>query len=418
MSDVATAVRAQLAREVAHWTLAAQNLADLDELAPPEAWRQLEQYLGITVRRELTASAERLERKVAILRAALCAASSLHELKAVNRLLLQCRQQYFRTETTLAFFADAIRTRTDARLGGLLRACDSLAYRSMSVVLDQVDKKTPVTLTYLDRGLGASILKAGLRLWDGMDNPVAATKVTLHSLRRFTSLFHECGHQVAHLTGWTEELARGYRSGLGGPSQVSDAWANWASEIVADTHAFVHAGFAAVATLHDVVAGSDEMVFRLLPGDPHPVAYLRVLLGVEMCRRAFGAGPWDDLSLAWMELHPIAYAPLELAELILASMPFLPRAAEIALRQNVPGFRGRSISDLVNPERVSPAALLELERRLGAALYTSTHWIWTESLRLVALSGLRMAMQPEKAEEQLKRLMECMMQLGGAARAA
>ena len=137
-----------------------------------------------------------------------------------------------------------------------------------------------------------------------------------------------------------------------------------------------------------------------------------------MCRRAFGEGPWDDLALGWMELHPIAYAPLESAELILASMPLLPRAAEIALRQNVPGFRGRSISDLVNPERVSPAALLELERRLGAALYTSTHWIWTESLRLVALSGLRMAMQPEKADEQLKRLMECMMQLGGAARAA
>ena len=143
MSDVKTAVRVQLASEVAHWTLAAQNLADLDELTPPEAAR-LEQYLGITVRRELTASAERLEKKIAILRAALYAASSLHELEAVNRLLLQCRQQYFRTETTLAFFADAIRTRTDARLGGLLRACDSLAFRSMSVVLDQVDKRTPV----------------------------------------------------------------------------------------------------------------------------------------------------------------------------------------------------------------------------------------------------------------------------------
>jgi hypothetical protein len=418
MSDVTTAVREQLAREVVHWTLAARNLADLDELAPPEAWRRLEQYLGVTVRRELTASSERLEKKVAVLHAALSAASSLHELKAVNRLLLQCRLQYFRTETTLAFFADAIRTRTDASLGGLLRACDSLAYRSMSGVLDQLDKKTPVTLTYLDRGLGASILKAGLRLWDGMDNPVAAIKVTLHSLRRFTSLFHECGHQVAHLSGWTEELARGYRSGLGGPPQVSEAWANWASEIVADTHAFVHSGFAAVATLHDVVAGSDDMVFRMLLGDPHPVAYLRVLLGAEMCRQAFGQGPWDDLALAWMELHPIGYAPPDSAELILASMPLLPRAADIALRQRVPGFHGRSITDLVNPDRVRPTALLELERRLGPALYTSTHWIWTESLRLVALSGLRMATDPDRAEEQLKRLLECMMQLGGVARAA
>lgn len=418
MSNVTTAIREQLSRQVAHWTIASRNLSDLDELASAEAWRQLEQYLGITVRQELTLSSERLEKKVALLRAALRAALSLGELKAVNRMLLECRRQYLRTETTLEFFADAIRTRTDARLGGLLRACDSVAYRSMSLVLDQLDKRTPVVLTYLDRGLGASILKASLRLWDGTDNPVAAIKVTLHNLPRITSILHECGHQVAHLTGWTEELARGYRSELGGSPAVAETWANWTSEIVADTHAFVHGGFAAVAALHDVVAGDDEMVFRLLPGDPHPMAFLRVLLGVEMCRLEFGAGPWDDLAMAWTELHPISAAGEDSAELVRASLPLLRRAADVALHRKVPGFRRRSICELVNPERVRPETLYELERRLGPALYTSTHWVWTESLRLVALSGLRMATQPEKAEEQTKRLQECMLRLGGAAQAA
>ena len=33
--------------------------------------------------------------------------------------------------------------------------------------------------------------------------------------------------------------------------------------------------------------------------DPHPVGSLRVRLGVEMRRSARGAGPWDDLALAW-----------------------------------------------------------------------------------------------------------------------
>jgi hypothetical protein len=418
MSEIRAAIRNQMSRQVAHWSLATRNLAELDELASPESWRQLEQYLGITVRRELTESSDRLEKKVALLRAALRAASSIEELKAVNQLLLECRLQYLRTETTLEFFADAIRTRTDARLGGLLRACDSLAYRSMSIVLDQLDKKTPVALTYVHPGLGASILKAKLRLWDGTDNPVAAIKVTVHSLSRLTSILHECGHQVAHLTGWTEEFAKECRRALGGSPEVSETWANWASEIVADTHAFVHGGFAAVAALHDVVAGNEEMVFRMLPGDPHPMAYLRVLLGVEMCRVEFGDGPWDDLAAAWRELHSLREAAEESSALIQASMPLLPKAAEICLHQPVPGFRGRSICDLVNPERVSPKMLYELERRLGAALYTSTHWIWTESLRLVALSGLRMATMPDKAEEQAKLLLGCMLRLGGAAQAA
>jgi hypothetical protein len=37
---------------------------------------------------------------------------------------------------------------------------------------------------------------------------------------------------------------------------------------------------------------------------------------------------------------------------------------------------------------VSPQALAELERKLGPALYTSSHWIWTECLRLLALTAL------------------------------
>ena len=37
-------------------------------------------------------------------------------------------------------------------------------------------------------------------------NPVAAIKVTRHNLQRPTALIHEAGHQVAHITGWNEEL--------------------------------------------------------------------------------------------------------------------------------------------------------------------------------------------------------------------
>ena len=49
-------------------------------------------------------------------------------------------------------------------------------------------------------------------------------------------------------------------------------------------------------------------MFRLVAGDPHPVAYLRVLLGVQMCVRFYGAGPWDDLGRAWVRAYPLASA--------------------------------------------------------------------------------------------------------------
>ena len=417
MTDPGFAVRLQLRRQVAHWSLAASMLAELDELAPAEAWRQLERYLGITVRNELAASSERLDRRANLMSAALAAAVTLPELDAVNHLLIDFRRQYLRTETTLDFFAHAIRSRTDATLGSLLRACDTLAYRAMAAVLDQLDKKVPPVLTFLDTGLGASILKAGLRLWDGADCPVAAIKVTRHNLTRPTSILHEAGHQVAHLTGWTQELAAAYGD-LGGAHGAAREWAYWSSEIVADAHAFVHSGFAAVATLHDVVAGSDADVFRHLPGDPHPIAYLRVLLGVEMCRQCFGSGPWDDLALAWTELHPLRRAPDEARELIEASLPLVARAADICLRRPARGFGGRSICDLIHPDRVRPSTLEDMERTLGPALYSSTHWIWTESLRLLALSGLRLVTSPERATEIARRQQEWMLRLGGTAQAA
>ena len=48
------------------------------------------------------------------------------------------------------------------------------------------------------------------------------------------------------------------------------------------------------------------------------------------------------------------------------------------------------------PERVSPAALTELGARIGPALFTSAHWLWTEPLRILGLTGLQLAVKPQK----------------------
>ncbi|AKB11801.1 hypothetical protein SAMN02910340_01902 [Methanosarcina thermophila] len=421
MSDPNTAVRTQLARQVAHWTAAAMRLQDLDDLASPSAWNSLERYLGLSIRQHLTMVVEKLKREATFLQTSLNSASSTADILTVRRQLLTFRKRYLRVEATLDFYADAISTRTSTKMAGLLRACDTLAHRSMAQILDQLGKPTPIVLTYIDKGLGASILKAGLRLWDETSlNPVAAIKITRHNLHRPTALIHEAGHQVAHITGWSEELSAALAAGLtDAPAGVAEAWRSWASEIAADAFSFVHTGYASVASLYDVVDGGESIVFRYPPGDPHPVGYLRVLLGVEMCRQFYGAGPWDDLALAWTQQYPLQRASGGTSgQLLRESVPLLPSIVNITLRKPMRSFGGRPLVALINPERVKPETLLALEQQLGAALYTSMHWIWTEALRLLALTGLRKATSVDRTTETIKLQEQWMLRLGGALQAA
>ncbi|MFN0104222.1 MAG: hypothetical protein ACKV2U_19320 [Bryobacteraceae bacterium] len=419
MIDRIQAIHAQTERQVAHWALAASRLK-LDDLASPEAWGRLERYLGVSLRRHLTGVIDRLLGEANTLMSMQRSAQSQTAVAEVRRKLLAFRQLYLRAETTLDFFADAINARTNPQLAALLRACDTLAHRSMSQLLDQVGKPTPVALTYVDKGVGASILKAGLRLWDGGDvNPVAAIKIVRHNLLRPTALIHEAGHQVAHIAGWNEELAATLSQGIpGGSSDLAGVWAGWSSEIAADAFAFVHTGFASVAALHDVLAGDLPMVFRYTPGDPHPVSYIRVLLGAEMCRYFYGAGPWDHLALSWTALHPVSYASPDTRSLLEDSHPILKTVVRLTLDTPMRAFNGRPLRALIQPERVSPAALGELNGRIGPALFTSAHWIWTEPLRILALTGLQLASKPQNLNDILQLQEQSMLRLGGALQAA
>jgi len=288
----------------------------------------------------------------------------------------------------------------------------------MTQILDPLNKQSPQVLTYLDKGLGASILKAGIRLWDGgSENPVAAIKIVRHNLLNPTSLIHEAGHQVAHICGWNLELARVLEAGLQSDPDIAGIWASWSPEIAADALAFVHTGYASLVALHNVVAGEKATVFQYTSGDPHPVSFIRVLLIAEMCRYFFGVGPWDDMANVWMKQYPIESAG-RTAILMKKSLPLLNDVVRLTLDTPMQAFGGSKLKSMVNPERVSPAALVSLEQRLGSALYTSMHWVWTEALRLVALTGLKMATMPERTTEILKQQEDWMLRLGGVLQAA
>jgi hypothetical protein len=412
--DDVGALRLQVARQVAHWRAAVVALDDFENFASASAWGNLERYLDVAMRSHLRASVERLKRAGDVLQAELTAAENLAEFERVRQLVVRFRRRFLQVETALDFYGDAVNTRTSPKLGALLRACDVLVGRSLEQVLRPLGRPTSPVLTYVEKGLGASILRSGLRLWDGRSLSVAAAiKVTRHNLGRPTAILHEAGHQASFSLGWNEQLADGFRREFRRDApQVGDELAGYASEIAGDAYAFCFAGYAAVAALHDVIAGEGSRIWTVPLGDPHPPAYTRVLLGTAMAQRFYGAGPWDDLARSWRIAHPIERAPAVSRPFHEVAVANMGRAVEVCLLRRYPAFGNRPLVALADPVRVRPDELMRLSRDAGTALWTSPHWIWSESLRLLALSGYRAATEPERAEEIAEQYEDWMTRLG------
>jgi hypothetical protein len=381
VTDVAVA-RRQLAAEVVHWAQAVEALADLDTVAAPEAWASVERYLRASVR-------DRLSSVVASLAAETVRVQRLvdaGDLDDVRRRLLRLRDRYLQVETILDFYGDAVNTRTNPAMRALLRGLDTIASDSMEWSLRPLGIEAPPALVYLGEGLGASILRAGVRLWDrSHPSPAAAIKLTRHNLARPTAILHETGHQVAALTGWTAELAEALRAVLAPRShELAEAWEGWAGEVAADAHAFAQAGWAPLAALANVVDGPTPRVYRLPIGDPHPFPWVRVMLNAAFCRSWFGPGPWDDMARTWRDRHPPDRAPGDAGGLARASVDALGPIVDVCTRRPMGAFGGRPLHALDDPRRVSPSALAAFAARSGPSLLTSSYLRRVASLRVLA----------------------------------
>ncbi len=410
---VSLALRHQVLRQLNHWEGAAERLDDFEATASPAAWASLERYVGVTLREGLKDAREQLKRESASVRAAYKAVRSRAELERMIDQVALLRNRYLQTELLVDFYVDAVRARANPEVGIQLRACDVMATRALGGALERLDLKAPPVMTYFAPGIGASIMRIGTKLWDGSLSRIAAIKLTYHNRFRTTALFHECGHQFAGITGWNLAFAHAIRNQLAdsaGP--IAEDVAGWSSEMAADSFAFAYTGYAAVVALSDVVSGRGPQVFRYLPGDPHPISYLRVMLGVEMCRRFYGMGPWDELATAWQELYPLRDAPPYSSGLVASILPQLPRIVDVALLTPLACFRGQRLADVVDPQRVAPGALRELQHKGAGGIFTSSHWIWTECIRLTALTGLLYATEPEAGPRFLKQQEDMMIKLG------
>jgi hypothetical protein len=398
-------VAQDLERQLAHWLAAARTFRDAAEFASLEAWRSVERDVGSPLREQMHAAVEDLialgDATSRLIATAKRDSGVLDDAAAAVQTF---RRRFVQLDTTLDFLGDAVNSRTSPLLRAALRTLDRLAVDSMTPPLQAANIAVPRALVYQDKGTGASILRAGLRLWaPGTIMPVAAIKIVRHNLYRPTSLFHETGHQVAHLTGWVPEVRRSLERALSGDAELRAMWVPWASEIAADVFAFLHTGYASVTALYDVV-GDARTIQHWPVGDPHPIGWLRTALGCEFARRCFGAqGHWNDLQTAMQAHHPTARAESTLQPLLARSLEAMPRIAAACLDAQVPAMNHKPMTHVLDPARVSPDALAKLEHDAGPSLWISPYWRRSEGIRIVALSGLREAERPDTASAWIAR---------------
>lgn len=405
--------RDQLGAEIAHWRFAVEALGDLEMVASPAAWAALERYLQDQVRRRLAGVTRSLKADADHLARVYEEGRPAPE---VRNALLRLRSRYQRAETLLDFYGDAVNSRTNPDLGQLLQGYDVIATDSMATVLRPLGIESPPALVYQDKGLGASILRAGIRLWDqSHPSPAAAIKLTRHNLSIPTSLLHETGHQVLALTGYNEELREKLKSTLARWStRIAGLVSSWSSEIGADVHAVHHAGWAPVFALANVVDGPSSHVFRIRPGDPHPSGLVRVVFNCRLLRSWYGPGPWDDLEATWLHRHPIE-SSRDVAPETQDIIEVIDEVVETASKSPMRSFKGASFGEVLDPRRVSPAALRSLEKQAGKTLLTSTYLQRQEPIRILALLALRSLDDPEQTTQHRKTLVDWVSAIGRTA---
>lgn len=399
-----------LNRQISHWLHAAESLSRIENMASEVAWKGLHPETGVLIRNFLNKNISHLVSKGKHLQQQLQHADSKELQGQLRKAVLRFKADYCRIETTIHFYTDAINTRTVGKTALILKGCDELCRECMQLFLPQQQKVVPPVITYLDKGLGAAIMKAGLRLWDGSISPAALIKITYHNLRRPTAVLHESGHQIAHLLGWNAELATTLYEHLKAKDiKVAKAFSHWSSEIAADVVALTTCGFASVAALNDVLDAEGKTVFYYDDSDPHPISYLRVLLNCAMCTDLFGKGPWQQLEAQWVENHALHDSEEEARRLIKKAVPMLPFIAAIILRRPQKAFGNKSIADIVDTSRISPAVLGKMDEAITKQPGMIGEYT---NLQIVGLTGYKIGTGLANPVKEMERMEAHLIQMG------
>jgi hypothetical protein len=259
-------------------------------------------------------------------------------------------------------YMDVLTQRQSPELGAVLAGCDVLALDAMRrdhPVLELIEPP----LVYCERGVGAAIAREGVPFPDGSPNPMPLIQIPYARLmekHNLTSELHEVGHQALDRLQLVGVLAKLLRSALrrarASPT-VSELYAQWSFEIGPDFWAFGLAGPAEAAAVGELFALPPAQALRIAAGDPHPPPYLRALLCLDWCRRAWGQGPWDEWEREWLENYPLDQAPPENRRLLDEARRQVPTVGAALFGARLRPLGNRRLLDLLDLDAVAPDRL-------------------------------------------------------------
>ena len=289
----------------------------------------------------------------------------VHEPVSARRLNAALGALEFDLTQAFGFFdtyMDVLTQRHAPQVGRLLAGCDVLAWECIHRDHPALLIVEP-PLVYCDRGFGASTLREGVKLRDGVPNPLPLIQIPYSRLSEkcnLTSIYHEVGHEAMVRLGLIRSMPRAFRAALaraGAPGFVQDFYALWSFEIGPDYWAFGTSGLAAAGAIREILALPPSEVFRISAGDPHPPPDLRARLLTECCRQLWGAGIWDEWERNWQELYPPSAAPPGSRGPLRQCREWIPLIARALRTTRYRVLGGRTIPDLFDLGALHPARL-------------------------------------------------------------
>lgn len=287
---------------------------------------------------------------------------NIHAARYIQHHIGQMEVSLTRAYSFFDNYLDVLTQRHMPELGPLLQGCDVLA-------LDAVLKHHPALniieppLVSVNRGFGASVARQDIRMPGGNSNPLALIEIPYTRLLEkynLTSIIHESGHEVMVRLGLIETLPIMVRSGLrqqGASKDLQEYFALWMSEIGPDLWTFLCSGIAAAGGIREILSLPPSLMYRISWTDPHPPAWLRVLLNFEWCRQIWGSGIWDDWEKEWLAIYPLSLAPQESLMLMEEGQKMLNTVARSLLFTRFKTLTGKSISSLFDLQSLAPAIL-------------------------------------------------------------
>ncbi len=284
---------------------------------------------------------------------------SLAALDEVAGAIVQFRDSYMRGRDAGRFYGDAINSRTGPELGAKLKAFDYVAGLSMQRMLRPLGQRTPPVLTYLDKGLGASIQGRPAPLGWRHDEPGRRRQGDVPqpgSARPPSSMNRPSGRGDPRLERGADALLRDPLASEG--AEVARIWASGRRKSPRTPTASPMSASRRFRCALGRRGRQPPQVFAFNPGGVHPISYLRVLArlrhgAADVRLRACGT-IW---SAPGAPATPSSSRPWGFRQTLLALERAIPRSSSspcsrpCALRRPVPGGPDRSDARLASGAR-------------------------------------------------------------------